>query len=374
MWPFLGPLVVNPEDPDTEYQENPFTNPSSFADHAGPHLQKLVDAGYDHVRLPVAPGPWLDAVRDGDEERIEYLFTLFDEAVDLCLSAGLRVMIDMHDSYYVRNMPPELLASGIGSARWQRRIEVTRRFAARYRSRSKARLCLELFNEPLAAGSISGNWRDYLWSLYQAARAAMPNHTILVTAENWSDIDSLVNTDPTPYGKNVLWVIHPYIPTLFGHQGYRNGYNNWVSGLAWPPNPADKASAIAAMEAAIDADQSVSDKAAQKAFTESQLDYYFDAPLGEEWIAGELDKIDAWLTTHDLTAGHIVANEYGVTRDNASYDGAPAESRAPYIAMMNGLLDAKGFRKTIFALDAPDYGITDGEGSDIGDWIAAPTA
>lgn len=65
MWPFLGPLVVDPNDPGTAYQTNPFTNPSSFTSHITPTvLAQIKAAGFDHVRLSVAPGPWIDAVGD----------------------------------------------------------------------------------------------------------------------------------------------------------------------------------------------------------------------------------------------------------------------------------------------------------------------
>lgn len=377
MWPFLGPLVVDPNDPNTEYQTNPFTNPAAFVDHATPAvLARVKAAGFDHVRLPVAPGPWMDAIAAGNETRIEYLFTLFDAAVDACIAAGLGVMIDMHDSYYVKNMPPELLASGISSAIWLRRIEITKRFAARYASKPKDKLCLELFNEPLAAGSISGLWKDYLWSLYQVARTAMPNHTLLLTAENYSSIDQLVAFDPRPYGNNVLWAIHPYIPAIFAIQGYnQSSYNKYVSGLEYPPDSSKKSAAIAAMTANVNADGSLTSgqKTATIASQTQELNYYFDVPLGASWIGSEFQKVADWCASYGLSANRIIANEYGVTRTNVDFTGAPAASRVAYLNAVGPLLWNRGFRSSIFSLDAVDYGITDGTGQDIGNFLPGLT-
>lgn len=376
MWPFLGPLVVDPNDPGTAYQTNPFTNPSSFTSHITPTvLAQIKAAGFDHVRLSVAPGPWIDAV--GDAARTDYLFVLFDVAVDTCLSAGLGVMIDLHDTYYVKNMPPELLAGGTGSAIWQKRIQVTRAFASRYRSRPPHLLTLELFNEPLPAGSISGEWKDYLWSLYQVARTEMPAHTLILSAENYSAIDQLTAFDPRPYGKNVMWAIHPYIPAIYAIQGYpQSSYNKYVYNLGWPPNPAAKTAAIAAMTANVNADASLSagQKIATIASQTAELGYFFDVPLDAAWIASELDKLDAWQAAYGLAAGNIVANEFGVTRSNSGnngdgFTGAPDAGRPVYLDAMAAALDAKGFRRTVFALDAIDYGVTDGVGQSVGTFI-----
>lgn len=374
MWPFLGPLVVNPNDPNTDYQTNPFTNPSAWSTHVTTAvLQKVIDGGFDHVRLPVAPGPWMDAVQDADETRIEYLFSLFDVAIDSCLAMGIKVMIDMHDAYYVKNMPPELLAGGTSSAIWLRRVEVTRRFAARYSAKPKNMLCLELFNEPLAASSITGNWTDYLASLYAVARSAMPNHTLLLTAENYSSVDQLVAFDPAPYDSNTLWVIHPYIPAIFAIQGYPfSSYNKYVYGLKFPPVPAEKAATIAAMTANVNADASLTSgqKTATIASQTTELNFYFDVPLGSSWINGEFAKVITWCTAKGIPASRIVANEYGVTRDNVDFSGAPTASRIAYLNAINPLLTARGFRKSVFSLDAIDYGITDGTGQNIGAFLA----
>ncbi len=327
-------------------------------------LKTLVAAGYDHVGLKVAPGPWIDAVDDSD--RLEYLFGLIDAAISDCLSAGLGVILDMHDSYYVKNTPTELLADGAEGALFQKRVTVTRLFAERYADKPKSKLMFGLFNEPPPASDISGDWSGYLWALYQVARTAMPNHTIMCSTPNYSGIDELIAFDPAPYGSNVRWAIHPYLPAIFAHQGYPNGYNNWVGGvLSWPPDAADKDAAIAAMTANVNADDSLTsgEKTSTIASQTTELGYYFDVPEDGDWIDGQLSDATDWATENGVK---LAANEMGCTRSNDDFRATDSASRAVYIPMMTAKLAALGIPYTVFALDAPDYGITDGTGSAIG--------
>lgn len=51
MWPFLGPMVNNPNDLNTTYQANPFTNPSDFVSHgSSSRLNELVTLGLTTCR------------------------------------------------------------------------------------------------------------------------------------------------------------------------------------------------------------------------------------------------------------------------------------------------------------------------------------
>lgn len=187
--------MVNPNDPNTAYSANPFLNPSSWPDHVpSATLAALVARGFDFVRICVAPGPWIDAV--ADSTRTATLFGMLDVAVRACLDAGLAVNIDMHDSYYVKNTPYQLLDSGVGGRLFQKRVTITHSFAQHYATYNPALVALELFNEPIDPGSINGDWLGYLNALYATARSAMPNHTLILTMENWSDIDHLMRANP----------------------------------------------------------------------------------------------------------------------------------------------------------------------------------
>jgi hypothetical protein len=368
MWPFMGPTVVNPDDPNTAYSANPFLNPSSWPVHVPPAtLAALVARGFDFVRICVAPGPWIDAV--ADSTRTAMLFGLLDVAVRSCLEAGLAVNIDMHDTYYVKNTPRQLLAGGASGTLFRKRVSVTRSFAQRYATYDPVLVALELFNEPIDPGSINGDWLDYLNALYGAARGAMPNHTLLLTMENWSDVGHLMRANPASYDGNTLWVIHPYVPAIFTFQGYNgSNFGKYVSGFNWPPVPSERPGVTARMVAAVSADGSLTDaqKKAQIQSTLATIGFYYSLPEDKARLGLYLDPMVTWCQSNGISSNRIIANEYGVTRDNPAFRGAPTASRLAWLKAMTDLLNARGFRKAVFALDAIDFGITDGARSSIG--------
>jgi hypothetical protein len=80
-----------------------------------------------------------------------------------------------------------------------------------------------------------------------------------------------------------------------------------------------------------------------------------------------------WCRATGISPHRIIANEYGVTRDNRAFRGAPTASRVAWLNAMAELLNARGFRKAVFALDAIDFGITDGADNTIGTILPALT-
>jgi endoglucanase len=376
MWPFMGPTVVDPSDPNTAYSANPFLNPSSWSNHvSSAALAALVARGFDFVRICVAPGPWIDAV--ADSTRTTMLFGVLDVAVQSCLKAGLAVNIDMHDTYYVKNTPRQLLASGASGELFRKRVTVTHSFAQHYATYDPTLVALELFNEPIDPGSINGDWLEYLNALYAAARIAMPNHTLLLTMENWSDVGHLMRADPASYDANTLWVIHPYSPAIFTFQGYDGGTNfgKYVSRLDWPPVQSQRPDVIARMIAAVSADGSLTDaqKEAQIQSTRATIGWYYSLPENKARLGVDLDPVMNWCRATGISPHRIIANEYGVTRDNRAFRGAPTASRVAWLNAMAELLNARGFRKAVFALDAIDFGITDGGDNTIGTILPALT-
>lgn len=376
MWPFMGPTVVNPSDPNTAYSANPFLNPSSWSDHvSSAALAALVANGFDFVRICVAPGPWIDAV--ADSTRTTMLFGVLDVAVQSCLKAGLAVNIDLHDTYYVKNTPRQLLANGTSGALFRKRVTVTHSFAQHYATSDPTLVALELFNEPIDPGSINGDWLEYLNVLYAAARSGMPNHTLLLTMENWSDVGHLMRANPASYDANTLWVVHPYAPAIFTFQGYEGGTNlgKYVSGLDWPPVQSQRPDVIARMIAAVSADGSLTDaqKTAQIQSTRATIGWYYSLPENKARLGLDLAPVMDWCRTNGISPNRIIANEYGVTRDSHAFRGAPTASRIAWLNAMAELLNARGVRKAVFALDAIDFGITDGTDNNIGTIMPALT-
>lgn len=368
MYPFMAPLVVDPENPATTYRELVFDNPSGFPDHVTEAvLVQIKQAKFDHIRLNVVPGPWMEAL--GNTPRLEYLFGLIDEALDLIMDSGLGVVIDLHATNYVLFKVNDCLD---GATNFTKYNAVVGMFADRYRTRSQSRFALTLFNEPPAPSDFSETWAAMQRTLYATARSKMTAHTIGLTSDTYSSIDRMVLLNPRGFDPNTIFEIHPYLPALFAIQGYPlSSYNKYTFGLHYPPNPAEKATAIAAMTAKVNADSNLTSqqKLDMIASQTQELGYYFDVPLDQPWMRSELDKLDPWMTAYDIRPNRIFCGEFGVTRTNEQFSGADRLSRAHYLRDLSSTIRSKGFRKNVFALDAIDYGITTGVGrQDIGEF------
>ncbi|WP_020695435.1 glycoside hydrolase family 5 protein [Reyranella massiliensis] len=367
MWPFMGPLVVDPENPETTYRESVFDNPTGgwSAHITSGVLDQIKRAKFDHIRLNVVPGPWMEAL--GNPTRLEYLFGLTDTAVDQLIDSGLGVVVDLHATDYVLFKVRDILSDLNGNrAKYNAVVGL---FADRYRTRSQSRFALTLFNEPPHPSEFIGDWATMQRTLYASARSKMTAHTIGLTSDTYANIDRMALFDPRGYDSNTLFEVHPYAPAIFAIQGYpSSAYNKYTFGLHYPPNPSEKDSAIAAMTAQVNGDSTLTSQ--QKLDTiaaqTQELGYYFDVPLNGQWMQAELAKLNDWMSTYGISRNRIYCGEYGCTRTNSLFEGGDLVSRAAYLRDLSRAIKLNGFRRNVFALDAPDYGISTGTCSDIG--------
>jgi hypothetical protein len=129
------------------------------------------------------------------------------------------------------------------------------------------------------------------------------------------------------------------------------------------------------MITAVSADGSLTDaqKKAQIQSTRATLGWYYSLPENKAKLGLDLDPVMNWCQANNISSNRIIANEYGVTRDNRAFRGAPTASRIAWLNATAELLNARGFRKAVFALDAVDFGITDGTDNTIGTILPALT-
>jgi hypothetical protein len=389
VWPFLGPTFVDPGAASPVYNTNPYGNPTTFDLHiTSAVLDGIKAQGFDYVRLMLAPGPWMEALKAPvNEARVAALFAILDPAIQAILAKGLLVDLDMHASYYVLYTPNTIL-SGVTSADFLLYRETIRRFAQHYASTDPKTFLLELFNEPFAAGSVVGGWDAYQALLYGDARQFMPYHTLGLTVPDWSSPASFSGASKAGFDNNTLWVLHPYRPAIFANQGYQNGYNSWTWGLTWPPNSGQKATIVAATRANIAADASLT-TAQKNALTlqltgydsggthsgTGDLDYFFDIPQDKAFERSSFEfggYVNDVLTALGWGRDRILCNEWGATRTGgAVLNGTDAASRAAYASDMADVIHGFGYRSGYMALDAADFGVTDGTDANIGAYTTA---
>jgi endoglucanase len=194
--------------------------------------------GFDHVRFTINPEPMMRH-NQADQIPSEYL-TLLDSAVKMILAHGLAVIIDMHPE---SDFKAKLVQHDDFVEQFS---DFWRALARHYSSYDPERVFFEVLNEP--------EFRDrYRWAGVQAKLAASiregaPQHPIIASGANWSDIDDLLSLTPLP-DPNVIYNFHFYDPHVFTHQGATWGVNYWhfESKLAYPAST-ENAEKVAAGE------------------------------------------------------------------------------------------------------------------------------
>ena len=208
-----------PEGSGKAYWENYMTD----AD-----LKLLHDIGVLSVRLVISPTYFYQIADPAtlNPDMIGYL----DKAVDRLLAADLGVVIDMHDQ---------------DKDAWQFNANYVDGFmtfwptlAKRYANRDPDRVIFEMLNEPTFSNDAE-RWAKIQQRWVQAMRQAVPNHTLIVTGNDWGGISGLLRLPPLA-DKNLVYSFHFYDPMEFTHQGatWAGPGLEALKGLPYPATPA----------------------------------------------------------------------------------------------------------------------------------------
>src|SRR6266852_5470822 len=164
--------------------------------------------GFDHVRLTLEPAPLFNQ-EDPGRLKAEYLKYL-DNALDLILTQGLAVIVDIH--------PSDEFKKKLNSN--DRQIEAFGKFwralAQHLSTRDPERVFLEVINEPMVEDGY--RWFGMQGKLISAIRSGAPQHTIIASGHRWSGLAELLFMQPYA-DRNIIYNFHFYDPFAFTHQG-----------------------------------------------------------------------------------------------------------------------------------------------------------
>ena len=331
-WPFGGPVASG-----QTYLADPYTASSSgpFAGHmTSAVIAQVLAAGFDHVRLQVSPGPWLQLASTGWAA----LDAALDAAVNAMLAAGLKVLLSPYPSGYLTVDSPTAMLQGLGTAAYLTWKAVLVHWAARYAALSPMAFAIELMNEPPAPASFPASWQASVQpDLYAAVRAAAPNLTIVLTAENYSSLYLLSGQGTpasglsiAPFDTNVLYTFHPFLPSTFVLQGaaYQSRYK-YITDMRYPPVAGDQAGVLARMTANVNADTAANVLAntgmTQAAFISNlttEIGYFYSLPQNGAWLSAQFDYVTTWLQANGLSPSSIYVGEWGAVRQGSWTDSA----------------------------------------------------
>jgi hypothetical protein len=316
-------------------------------------LEGLKSAGFDFLRIPVDPAPFLSPRTAGLREA---LYRSVLKAVRLVNAAGLKAIVDLH-----------LIPAGddedrgaFGVARHPGQFEtylgIVGRMAGILSSEPTGSVALELMNEPVAGcDGAEARWEEMLRRLHGAARAAAPELTLVLSGGCWSDAESLAEIDPSSFADSrILWTFHSYRPFLLTHQGalWAGDFIRYVTGIPYPPHgdhAALRDEALSRAEERIRAEAPLARRSGMIAYLGEEI----AAIDTREELAAEMaepfETVARWAARHSVRPSDILLGEFGMIRQEyGQAEIMRPEWRAAYAADMIALAEERGFAWAIW--------------------------
>ena len=342
LWPWFS-LTREYPAPRTD-----FGWPAFQAERAVPtpnDLHRLAQAGFDFVRLPVDPGPFLAF----EGERRAVLLGELTAAIAAVLRAGLAIVLNLHANAATHFFTPANLFGSPDAPllpAYRGLVADLARLLSRF---PQNRVALEPVNEP-PQGCAATTWDRVQADFLKAARAAAPRLTLVATGACGSMVNGLVNLDPAPLQvyRPLLYTFHFYEPYLFSHQGapwmvepvYRD-----LNAVPWPASAGDLAKTLAAVRDRMrgDRERPQAERDAAYKITEAKMAEYFAAKPDRQFIERYLGEVSGWARRHAIAPGEVLMGEFGALRTDDRYVAAGARDRARYVADVRASAEAAGF-------------------------------
>jgi hypothetical protein len=296
-------------------------------------LARLAEVGFDFVRIPVDPGPFMAFVGD---RRADLLGSL-EQAVDQVIAAGLSVVVNIQGNTATHYWRPETLVGSLSAPELPSLLSLVDAVARILGRKDATRIAIEPVNEPPQACG-SSDWLTIQDELIATVRSAAPRVTYVATGACGSMIDGLVSLPAQALRKGgpTLFTFHFYEPYLFTHQGATwmgEAIYPTLNGVPWPASEGSLKKTLAAVRSRMRDTDLPSDQAdAIFKASEEVLDVYFSADPAKWFVEKYLKQVDDWRIASGLEASDLLMGEFGALRTDSRYHGAAKADRARYVA------------------------------------------
>ncbi len=328
-------------------------------------LGDLKAAGFDFVRMPIDPSPFLSEKSAALHDK---LFGEVAAAVDLVTKAGLKVIVDLHALPAGGNRSigtSEILKDG---RLFEAHTALVKRMAGMLTDHIPESVALELFNEPTIDCQDDGtnDWPGKLKSLHQAARAASSRLTLILSGACWGGSEGLAKLNPKDFADdNIIWSFHSYDPFILTHQGatWTGDFMPHVYGLPFPLHGSDKGE----LEKTLDTIRARIKKDAPMARRSGHLSY-LDEQVGKidtaEGLASAMNKpfsiVSDWAMANGIDPSNIMLGEFGMIRQEYGNPiVTPGPTRAGYVKAMAERAEAAGFMWSVWSYGGA-FGLVEG--------------
>jgi hypothetical protein len=317
-------------------------------------ITALKNAGYDFVRLPVDPAPFLSKSAEAHRDR---LYAETDAAIGMALDAGLSVLVDMHaipagtrsvgtEEYLTK---PDL---------YEAYLAHLRRMATLIKSRDPKRVALELFNEPTIDCEDAGtnDWPELMKQAFAAARASATKLSLVLSGACWGGAEGLAKISAADFPDgNLIWSFHTYDPFILTHQGatWAGDFMPHVTGLPFPLHgiaPDEFRAVVEHIRAAIVRDAPSDRRDGHLAYLNEEI-AKIAGPAGLEEVMGKpFSMVADWAIANGVDPSDILLGEFGMI--NQEYNRptpVDPKSRQAYYAAQIKRAETHGFRWAAFA-------------------------
>jgi endoglucanase len=319
-------------------------------------LQALHNAGFDTVRLPVDPAPFM--VFQG--ARREAVYRMLFEAIERIRGAGLKVVVDLHPNSRHSVWGQNAVIAGLESptfTTFSNAVEDVARHLSRF---DAVDVALELINEPRlkCKGADQTLWQQMLKALIARARAGNPDITLIVTGACISTPDGLIALDPKALGDgNLIYTFHYYEPFTFTHQGaqFIPWPDKYLDGVPWPAGARPIEEPLALLARHMRTMTNLDERARRTAMAgaRANLEKFYASGAGLELIEKRFAMVAAWAAQHKIATHRIFIGEFGVLRQQSDAPGARCTDRAQWLADVRSAAERHRFGWSYFNYDGP---------------------
>jgi endoglucanase len=275
------------------------------------------DMGFDHVRFPINCEPILASVSPDGTLPAGYLARIAKNIAEMH-DHGLAVIVDIHPE------DPFKHALARSDEAVDRFVGFWKQFASALVGFDPESTFFEVLNEPCIHNA--ARWHRIQNILVAAIRSAAPQHTIIITGDQWSLLPDLLVLEP-PDDDNLIANFHLYDPHIFTHQGagWVGRWSMAAKGLTYPADPALVSERL----------QHVTDVDARH-----KLSDYVAANWNAESYPRFIQPAVDWARAHELC---LICNEFGVYKKFA-----PRNSRVTWVHDVSSALTAAGIGWTMW--------------------------
>ncbi len=328
-------------------------------------LADLKAAGFDFVRMPIDPSPFLSGKTEALRDE---LFAEVSASVDLVTRSGLKVILDLHALPAGGNRKIGTTEILKDAKLFEAHVALVERLAKMLTDHIPESVALELFNEPTIDCPDDGtnDWPDKLKTLHAAARGVTSKVTLILSGACWGGAEGLAKLDPKDFADdNIIWSFHSYDPFILTHQGatWTGDFMPHVYDLPFPLHEADKDE----LDEALDEIRTRIKKDAPKARRAGHL-AYLDEEIAKiytkEGLSREMDKpfaiVAKWAKDNGVDPSNILLGEFGMIRQEYGNPlVTPGKTRAAYVEAMAERAEAAGFMWSVWSYGGA-FGLVDG--------------